>query len=260
MIKLDQLLLQIARCEFAVGDSARSETSHCCHKIVQLQPQNAFQLPEPWSGQIDKAPILFISSNPSITQQEYYPDNTWRNENIIDFFQNRFTTPNGPAAELKALFRDGNRARVNNYWAHARARTSEVLGKPKNGVKAGVDFALTEIVHCKSRNEVGVKEAREFCFDRYFNSVLSIAIAPVFIVYGKHAAKAMQNRFCHELKSLSKNLNMLTTGGQSRIVAFMPAPAAFKLPKGLLENLGEEGLKQIRAHLRANKPSENRET
>ena len=52
---------------------ALMESSHPCSAIVRSQhvPENEFQLPEPWRGQIDKARILFVGSNPSIGDDRY---------------------------------------------------------------------------------------------------------------------------------------------------------------------------------------------
>ena len=45
----------------------------------------------------------------------------------------------------------GSRSRGVSYWGHARNRTREILQRE---IKPGIDFALTEVVHCsKSRKE-----------------------------------------------------------------------------------------------------------
>ncbi len=185
-----KLLVEIARCPIATEIRAGSlASSLCCQKIVGLQKNNtSFQLPEPWSGRIDQARILFVSSNPSIDPAEHYPDPSWESDSIIHFFQHRFDR-NGCVKQLKALRRDGTCTRVVNYWTHARARTSEILEKERKKIVPGDDFALTEVVHCKSPMGAGVKEAREFCSGRYLERVLSVSAARVLIVYGDHAKK-----------------------------------------------------------------------
>lgn len=61
------LLDEIVNCPHAqqcLGDSA---AENLCRTIVEYQNTlslQKFQVPEPWSGEIEKAPILFLSSNP----------------------------------------------------------------------------------------------------------------------------------------------------------------------------------------------------
>ena len=67
MSEVSQLLGEIAHC--SIANEIRSGNSHVsipCREIVSVQTGVVFQLPEPWSGQIDIAPLLFISSNPSL--------------------------------------------------------------------------------------------------------------------------------------------------------------------------------------------------
>ena len=90
------LLLDIAKCNEFCGLIENENITSSCHKVYKSQKDQGaeksgdFQLPEPWSGDILNAPILIISSNPSYSSEELYPDLTWPNEMILDFFQNRF--------------------------------------------------------------------------------------------------------------------------------------------------------------------------
>ena len=66
------LLTNIARCPIThqIIQNPEKSKSLPCYKVVKSQPIKSyenFQLPEPWGGHIDKAPILFLSSNPSIS-------------------------------------------------------------------------------------------------------------------------------------------------------------------------------------------------
>jgi hypothetical protein len=62
------LLMDIAYCKNVVKCIEARDGSHDCSKIVskQVSPDSGlfspedFQLPEPWSGNIEEAPILFI--------------------------------------------------------------------------------------------------------------------------------------------------------------------------------------------------------
>jgi len=67
-----------------------------CSEIIDsqnIQDKKHFQIPEPFSGEIDKAKILVISSNPSIdlTKTEIYPTYEWKDEDILNISSNFFT-------------------------------------------------------------------------------------------------------------------------------------------------------------------------
>ncbi|MCB8751613.1 hypothetical protein [Planktothrix agardhii] len=80
------LLDEIVNCPHAqqcLGDSA---AENLCRTIVEYQNTlslQKFQVPEPWSGEIEKAPILFLSSNPSIGGDEAYPTWDWSSKEIL---------------------------------------------------------------------------------------------------------------------------------------------------------------------------------
>ena len=245
-----RLLVDIARCPVVDEIHSGRSKSSPCQRIVSLQSATSFHLPEPWSGRIDTAPILFISSNPSIDENEVYPDQSWSEDQTTEFFQNRFTSAAGWVEEgLYALLRDGTRTPWVRFWASARARASEILDKDKGEIVPGIDFALTEVVHCKSRKEEGVKEAQEYCSQRYLKSVLTISAAKIFVVYGKVAKGEVRRYFGSSLLRLPNHLESLSVGGHSRIIAFLPAPNARGGEKSLRANIGDAGLSRIRRHL-----------
>src|SRR5690349_1935417 len=74
-----ELLVEIARCFKAQTCLAAESSRHACNQIVTLQwshrPlterldrwRNEHHMPEPWYGHLEWAPILFLSSNPSIS-------------------------------------------------------------------------------------------------------------------------------------------------------------------------------------------------
>lgn len=247
-----RLLVEIAQCPRAKAVRCGETTaSDPCFPIVASQKGSAFQIPEPWSGEINIAPILFISSNPSIDELEEYPGESWELDRTADFFQNRFTSPAGWVTDGKyALRRDGTRSAWVRFWASARGRASEILQKKKAAIRPGVDFALTEVVHCKSRNETGVAEAQAFCSQRYLKRILSVAAAKVILVYGDPASKAITR--CLGLGDDDKTSHGLfgpvPMGGISRMFVFLPHPNARGPKKTLEANLGD-GLTLVRQHL-----------
>jgi hypothetical protein len=156
--------------------------------------RSQLQVPEPWSGELEHALILFLSSNPSISTAEIYPRWAWPDEEIADFFGRRFDGGRRRWIKdgKKSLRADGSYGRATAFWAAVRKRAIELLQRE---VRPGVDYALTKIVHCKSKSEIGVAEAKKRCVPRYLRRVLTSAAARVIVVLGKPARQAVQEEF-----------------------------------------------------------------
>lgn len=172
------LLLDIVRCDVARSHFSDSIDAHPCSTIVAAQgvmSWASFQVPEPWSGNLLTAPILFLSSNPSISGTEEYPRSAWGNSELESFFNSRF---NGHwiRNDNSARNADGTYGGKVHYWSSIRNRASELLGR---SAIPGVDFALSEIVHCKSKGDAGAELALKFCAGRYLLRLLSCSGAIV---------------------------------------------------------------------------------
>lgn len=252
MTEYRQLLIEIARCPIASKiRTGAHEGRHPCSMIVDSQATSSFQLPEPWSGNLDVAPVLFVSSNPSIDDSERYPDLTWTEDQTRDFFHNRFGAPAGWVRNgLYTLQKDGSFSRNwVRFWAAARSRAAELLEKERALITPGLDFALTEVVHCKSRNEVGVKEAQEFCSQRYLDRILSVSAAKVIVVFGQSAKDVVVNQLSKSMRPLSDGERNLFAQEQ-RMIVFLAHPAGFGRRKSVIDTVGDDGLRLLRNHLR----------
>ena len=210
-----QLLLSINRCSQI--REARNSSTHPCSVIVGLQPADAFQAPEPWRGHIESAPILFISSNPSIDGVETFPPRNWPDEMIVSYYRDCFDLEyTGPHPIDQRTY---NSVR---FWTSVRARASEILGRP---AVQGTDFALTEVVHCKSRSETGVAEALSKCAEAWLDSVANQSPARVLVVLGERAKS-----ICTDFWGLSTGRKVhfsISIGGRNRAVVFLPHPSAY---------------------------------
>lgn len=93
------LIEQITHCP-EVDAVWQGEAGHPCRKIVLTQSTSSeeFQVPEPWAGHLSQAPLLFISSNPSISDDEPYPRWSDPADERVDFFDNRFGPGPQPGA------------------------------------------------------------------------------------------------------------------------------------------------------------------
>jgi uracil-DNA glycosylase len=65
----------------------------------------------------------------------------------------------------------------------------------KREVRPGVDYALTEVVHCKSRDEAGVASAVTVCAPLYLRRVIALSPARLIVVLGGHARNAVRRTF-----------------------------------------------------------------
>lgn len=173
------LLIEVARCP--IVSQCLAGDRHACSSVVAAQEQFVekwggppgfkHQLPEPWRGHIESARILFVGSNPSF--------NPWDEE---------FPTSESSDAEIRRYFVDGFEQAFDpsvRYWRMVGVIARALLGPE---ARTGIDFALTEIVRCKSQDEKGLTEAAiAECSRRYFMRTLKIAAAPVIVPLGKKA-------------------------------------------------------------------------
>lgn len=239
------LLLAICRCpELAL---AEGDMGHPCHRIVSQQadvPQMRRHVPEPWNGDIERAPILFVSSNPSISRLEAYPVPGWDDERMAAYFHGRFgDASDAPITDGKrTLLLDGGRSRAVAFLAAIRNRASELLGAP---AVPGRDYALTEIVHCKSAAERGVAEAEGRCVDTWLERVLSCSGADVVVAVGARAARRVLDGD-HEGRDTVLRTKVL--GDRERLLVLLPHPNA-RGRKTVPHVLGDEGQRRVREAL-----------
>ena len=223
------LLLEIARCPVARDCLANPGRAHPCAEIVGSQAAptiDEFQVPEPWNGPLSRAPILFLSSNPGISQIEAYPtwDQTkWPEDRLVDCFEGRF----GGGRErwtyggIHYRKKDGTFSSGKEwvrFWAMMKSIASEALGRP---AIPGNDYVSTEVVHCKSSGEQGVGSALQFCADRYLHRVLALAVAPLVICLGKPAGDVVRSRYAIGIGDFH---GLVAIGDQDRYVAFLQHP------------------------------------
>jgi hypothetical protein len=116
-------------------------------------------------------------------------------------------------------------------------------------ITPGLDFALTEVVHCKSRNEVGVKEAQEFCSKRYLDRILSVSAAKVIVVFGQSAKDVVVHQLSSSMRPLFDGERNLFAQKQ-RMIVFLAHPAGFGRKKSVKDSVGDDGLRLLRNHLR----------
>lgn len=239
------LLLEIARCQ-NVHLCKTSSGPHPCRAIVDFQygSLDEFHLPEPWDGPLESAPILFISSNPSLGGSEEYPHWTWPDEHVVDFFENRFG--GGRKAWVvggRSLQVDGSRpVRSTHYWSAIQRRAEELVGP---ACRPGIDYAVTEIVRCKSWNEKGVGSATDECVRRFLDPTIAASGADVLVLVGLRANSAFRRHFDLPADSLLAEVEI---GGKLRMVVSVGHPGSAK-PQRIERCVGADGLEKLRRFL-----------
>lgn len=245
---MTMLLHEIACCSHVQFCIQNPLVEHPCHEIIFSQSFSTldeYQVPEPWSGRIEFVPILFLSSNPSIGFAEEYPRWSWSEDAINDYFSNRFGDgcKKWSISGTKTLLKDGRYSGVR-FWMAVRQRAIELL---ERDVIPGIDYAITEIVHCKSENEIGVTTAQKQCVQTYLRRVLEMTSARVVVALGARARQAMQDEF-----SIPKNASLvepIAIGGQKKLITFLPHPNARKV-RSFAKCLESNELGNLRAFLK----------
>ncbi len=247
-----ELLQEITRCPLIQEWFASPHSPNSCAKIIAFQhtvhPESLdqHQVPEPWSGNLQRAPVLFLSSNPSIDEQEEYPLWSWPDQWIEDFFVNRFSGGRKQWIEdgIRSLRPDGSRVRVR-FWIEVRQRAKELLEKD---VHPGSDYALTEVVHCKSRKEAGVLEALPECARRYLQRVVALSQARVIVVLGKTIRATVKCEF--GVPESEQVFGPVLIENCLRYLAFLPHPNA-RCYRSFEKCVEREKLQELRNFLRS---------
>jgi len=221
--RVREVFISVARCP-NVGVWLNTRDPHPCRAIVEYQVENRgvnayadFQVPEPWVGQIDVAPILFVASNPSIGDDDHgsgvsSDEELWESHHLAHGGGRRQYILEG----IRTVTPGGTPLKAVRYWSGALARARELL--PDRVIVPGRDYALTEIVHCKSPREIGVREAAETCAARHMENVMSVAAARVIVAVGAFARRW----FLGAGAPLPPSPIRRALGGRDRLVVFTP--------------------------------------
>jgi hypothetical protein len=211
---INQLLWEIADCDELRRCRARPDEAHPCQAIVDLQadrPWQEHQRPEPWNGDFGSARILFVSSNPSIDRSEPYPAGASGRAEVERFFPRRFEEHIADGTRPRKL---GGvpAARPVPYLNEVLGIASDLLGRVAS---PGVDYALTEVVHCKSAGRQGLERRRgrpgalERCPALYLRRIVDASGSRLVVAVGADARRAL----IREL-SLAEDFGLLARGGR----------------------------------------------
>jgi hypothetical protein len=211
-------------------------------------------VPEGWAGNLRAARVVFLSSNPAISipkspqspeTAEAYPVASCSDEDIAQYLGRRFdqaVVPRPFARDSHHLQLNGQyAARPTHFWVSMHRRAIELLGPDADPSR---NYAMTEVVHCKSSGETGVAAAAQTCAERYLDKILSLTAAQVVVIVGKQAHAMLKLQF-PELREppyvYTKEL-----GGRPRELVFIWHPASRKKGKTIAGLHGAECLDRLR--------------
>ena len=215
-LTIEELAKQISRCpnfvEVVNGGANSCEEvinsqikEHSPNPISVVEKRKVFHTPEPWAGNLTTAKIMFLSSNPSIDPNEIFPNLTWSETEALDFSLNRFSNdPNRKYGATegsnikdfdRTILTTGISPKRVRTWRDLRNRAAVLLEKEPEQTSATSDYVMTEVVHCKSKKEVGVSSALSTCVSKWFEPMLTLSAAKLIIVSGDRAGVAVKTAF-----------------------------------------------------------------
>jgi hypothetical protein len=270
-LERQQLLTEIARCPLLELNLTAERPTHPCHDVVASQwPDSSLSdrrarwkrehhLPEPWVGHLERAPLLFVSSNPSLSSPRpalkpttfaqprthigkhlradhpafrhglAAPKSNWNDDELVDRAENAFDVwMSEGTAEIDDT---GQAAKAARFWVATRALAAAFYN---DDVQPGHDYALTEVVHCKSKSEVGVASAVNVCAPLYLRRVIAQSPAVVVVALGDKARNALRGVFTYPDAGVVSR--PLAIEGVRRRFVFLAHPNArrSRYPKHLL--------------------------
>jgi hypothetical protein len=252
---VERLAHDILRCTVVAETLVGAHTP--CRAVVgwqgsRLSPRYC---PEPWVGHLGTAPVLFISSNPGADEQGAAPKPDWSlsnecsDEELFRAADSAFEAGQLPGicAGKYLVDRHGVRhGRAIRYWIWAKRTGRELLGRD---AIPGTDYALSEVVHCGTKREQGVAEARPLCTRRYLKRLLVLSPASIVIVIGAHARASFQEELGITI-AVGEFWGPSELLGRPRCIVGLPHPNQRGVRWGLSAALGDAATERVVAFMR----------
>lgn len=226
---IKDFILEISKTH--IVEEASKDPKHSCHDIVNWQIDefkkagkfidfdSSYQVPEPFSGKIDEANYLVLSSNPAFDIKEsdpsfcakrkipLFPVMNDNNDDIIDFFYSRLDHYSNPSYLTKVTYickwideiESGTiKTPVNNSLPEKYIKITPIERECyKNHI------VLADIVPFKSKKEYGVKkviDGSDFDVLDYLKQVLSFFKGDYIILCGKKVLDCVKSNHTIEDK------------------------------------------------------------
>ncbi len=198
-----KLAIEISHCDEI--PLALKKFRHPCHLVASSQnpaEPGGRQLADAWSGGLATGRVLFISPSAAINEdpskkREDFPTQSWSLERAGEYFTHKFdqsrqpiictfrhpTKPDFLTRSLDGRYRGGvggsHRQQKSALGIHERA--VELLG---DHADPQLDYAVTDIVHCKSTKGAGALQASTHCLNKWMDRTLELSPANLIVVLG----------------------------------------------------------------------------
>mgnify|MGYP000476421206 CR=1 FL=1 len=123
------------------------------------------------------------------------------------------------------------------------------LGAFGRGVRMGLDYAITEVVHCKSVKELNVDDCREECWKLWMPQILNLSSASVLMLFGKHSTDWFEEN--HASFHGKRIIDDLLVYGINRTVVRLPHPTSWEKVKKMDDLLTPSEMDVVRNRLNA---------
>ena len=254
------LAAEITRCPILAATLEGAATP--CRRVVSClgdEPGPRY-LPEAWNGHLAAARILFISSNPGAGDPtdpvlpELWVTSDSPDEEVFRSTDGAFDDGAAPGIVdgTRLVDRKGVRhGRPVRYWIWAKRMAAELLDRP---VEPGIDYALTEVVHCGSKREKGVKQALATCSSLYLARIVALSPAVVLVAVGDKARNALKQQL--EVPFEGREWGPGELMGSRRWVLTLPHPNSRGNRWGLEHYIQTDTLYELREALKFTSSSE----
>lgn len=197
LLRKEDLMREIAECPLY---KIKTGTKGNCETVIDFQKNKTggwkggyFHCAEPWFGDLEKAEVLFVSSNPSYSAEEskdmkvgvkivkrHHPnlDSSYPGlpkldsyVHLVDFFENEMKK------RIDSVTGKPYKNTYSRYWRRICKFAAWILDydeKEKYNEEKLSQIALTEIVHCKSTSETGVRECCDTCRDTWLDRIIDL--------------------------------------------------------------------------------------
>ena len=177
-------------------------------------------------------------SGQPLDSAEDYPRASSTDHTIVEFQGRRFdqTLPHHSSTTVAVSKRTGTMPRFQSSSGppcNAEPKNSRTDADPS------VNYVMTEVVHCKSKNEVGVPQAAGTCAKRYLNDLLALTNAPVVAVVGRQSHGCLNDALGLGLPE-PPYITQKELGGVVRHLVFVWHPASFRSAKTITGLYGEK--------------------
>lgn len=218
------LITEICRCSNIYDCLTAGNSLNPCYKTTTSQNANSvagFQVPEPWSGNIESSPVLFISDYSTFNVEEEYPLYSWPDHHFENYFNFRFSGGQKQWVKdgLYPLCKGGSHSkRWNRFWSSCKNRALELYRRAD--VVPGYDFSISSVVRCRAAKNTDTKEAADECVRRYLKKILCLSSASIVVCMGNVASSSVRKVMA--LQDMSNVYGPIDLKITKRYFAFLP--------------------------------------